>query len=136
MLIQTPTYLVVLMETSPQSHRLVFLDGRAYPRELDPTWYGHAVGQWEGETLVVDRIGFNEGSWYDASGIPHSNLLHLTERYRRPDLGHLEIETTIEDPGAYARPWTRKAYFELKPNQEVEEYVCENNLDPLISVEK
>jgi hypothetical protein len=137
MLIQTPTYLVVLTEGSPQSHRLVFLDGRTHPKEPDPTWYGHAVGRWEGDTLVVDRIGFNEGSWYDASGIPHTNLLHFIERYRRPDLGHLEIETTIEDPGAYVRPWTRKAFFELKPNQEVEEYVCaENNLDPLNSVGK
>jgi carboxypeptidase family protein len=137
MLVQTPTYLVVLLESSPQSHRLVFLDGRTHPKEPDPTWYGHSVGQWEGDTLVVDRIGFNEGSWYDASGIPHTDMLHLVERYRRPDLGHLEIETTIEDRGAYLRPWTRKTLFELQPNREVEEYVCaENNLDSLNSVGK
>jgi Carboxypeptidase regulatory-like domain len=130
-LIQTPKYLVVLME-APQSHRLIFLDGRDHPKEPDPTWFGHSVGKWNGDTLVVDRIGFNEGSWLDApQGLPHTDLLHVVERYRRPDLGHLEVETTIDDPGAYVRPWTRKGAYELRLNQEVNEYVCnENNVDP------
>jgi hypothetical protein len=129
MLIHTPRYLVVLT-ASAQSHRLIFLDGREHPKNPDPAWLGHAIGKWEGDTLLVDRIGFNEGSWYDPSGIPHTNMLHLVERYRRSDLGHMEIETTIEDPGAYVRPWTRKVLFELKPNQEVAEYLCnENNVE-------
>ena len=133
-LIQTPKYLVVLMEFNSQSHRLVFLDGREHPKELDPTWFGHAIGQWEKDTLVVDRVGFNEGSWLGAGaqGLPHTDMLHLIERYRRPDLGHLEIETSIEDPGAYGKSWTRKTAYELRPKEEVHEYVCnENNLDPV-----
>ena len=136
-LIQTPSYLIVLVELSTQSHRLVFLDGREHPKDVDPTWYGHSVGRWDGDTLVVDRVGFNEGTWLGGGqGLPHTDRLHLVERFRRPDLGHLEVETTIEDAGAYQRPWTRKVTFELRPNQEVHEYVCENNLDPANMVGK
>ena len=133
-LIQTQKYLVVLME-APQSHRLIFLDGRDHPKEPDPTWFGHSVGKWEEDTLVVDRVGFNEGSWLEApTGLPHTDLLHVVERYRRPDLGHLEVETTFDDPGAYVKPWTRKVAYELQLNQEVNEYVCnENNVDPVIT---
>ena len=129
-LIQTPNYLVVLMELSSQSHRLVFLDGREHPKDLVPTWYGHSIGKWEGDTLVVDRVGFNEGTWLQPQGVPHTDMLHIIERFRRPDLGHLEVELTFEDAGAYVRPWTRKLAYELQPNHEVDEYVCsENNLD-------
>jgi hypothetical protein len=125
-LIQTQKYLVVLME-GPNSHRLIFLDGRDHPKNPDPTWWGHSVGKWEGDTLSVDRIGFNEGSWLDTRGLPHTDLLHMVERYRRPDLGHLEVETTIDDLGAYVGSWTLKTSYELRPNQEVSENVCENN---------
>jgi len=132
-LIQTREYLLVLMEFNSQSHRLVFLDGREHPKEPDPTWYGHAVGKWEKDTLIVDRVGFNEGSWLGpgSQGLPHTDMLHLIERYSRPDMGHLEVETIVEDRGAYVKPWTRKTSYELQPNEEVHEYVCnENNLDP------
>jgi hypothetical protein len=133
-LIQTRTYLLVLMESNAQSHRMIFLDGREHPKEPDPTWFGHAVGKWEKDTLIVDRVGFNEGSWLGAGqqGVPHTDMLHLIERYRRPDLGHLEVEITVDDGGAYVKPWTRKISYELQPNEEVHEYVCnENNLDPV-----
>ena len=127
-LIQTSTYLVVLMQFQSQSHRLIFLDGRDHPKDLDPTWFGHSIGKWEGDTLVIDRVGFNEGSWLDAvQGLPHTDLLHVIERNRRIDLGHLEVETTIEDPGAYLKPWMTKRTYELQPNQEVSEYVCNEN---------
>ncbi len=104
------------------------------PDYEDPTWFLHAIGQWEKDTLVVDRVGFNEGSWLGAGaqGLPHTDMLHLIERYRRPDLGHLEIETSVKDPGAYGKSWTRKTAYELRPKEEVHEYVCnENNLDPV-----
>jgi len=131
--IQTRKYLVVLMQFNSQSHRLVFLDGREHPKELDPTWFGHAIGKWDGETLIVDRVGFNEGSWLGggAQGLPHTDRLHVIERYRRPDFGHLEVETIIEDVASYVKPWTRKTTYELQPHEEVQEYVCENNLDPV-----
>ena len=136
-LIQTPIYLVVLMELSPQSHRFVFLDGRDHPKDLGPTWYGHAIGKWDGDTLVVDRVGFNEGTYIQPQGIPHTDMLHITERFRRPDLGHLEVEMTFEDAGAYVRPWTRKVAYELQPDHEVDEYVCdENNLEAVQTIGK
>jgi hypothetical protein len=77
----------------------------------------------------VDRVGFNEGTWIPR-GLPHTDMLHIVERFRRPDLGHLEVELTIDDPGAYVRPFKRTVLYELQPHQEVDEYVCENNLDP------
>jgi Carboxypeptidase regulatory-like domain len=127
-LIQTPMYLIVLFELDSY-HHLIFLDGRDHPKDLDPTWYGHSVGNWDGDVLLIDRVGFNERTWLP-EGLPHTDSLHIVHRVRRPDLGHLEMETTIEDSGAYLRPWTRKVVFELQPNQEVHEYVCnENNLD-------
>lgn len=136
-LIQTPIYLVVLMELSPQSHRLVFLDGRDHPKDLGPTWYGHSIGKWDGDTLVVDRVGFNEGTYIQPQGVPHTDMLHIIERFRRPDLGHLEVEMTFEDAGAYVRPWTRKVAYELQPDHEVDEYVCnENNLEPVLMIGK
>ncbi|HEY7392951.1 MAG TPA: carboxypeptidase-like regulatory domain-containing protein [Bryobacteraceae bacterium] len=136
-LIQTPIYLVFLLELSSQSHRLVFLDGRAHPKDLVPTWYGHSIGKWDGDTLVVDRVGFNEGTWIRPEGLPHTDMLHIIERFRRLDLGHLEVEMTFEDAGAYVRQWTRKAAYELQPNHEVDEYVCaENNLDPVNMIGK
>ena len=137
-MIQTRKYLLVLMEFNSQSHRLVFLDGREHPKEPDPTWFGHAVGKWEKDTLVVDRVGFNEGSWLVAGqGLPHTDMLHLIETYRRLDFGHLEVEMTVEDRGAYVKPWTRKTAYELQPNEDVHEYVCnENNLDPVNILKK
>jgi len=126
-LVQTEKYLVVLME-APQSHRLIFLDGRDHPKDPDPTWFGHSIGKWEGDTLIVDRVGFNEGSWLNApQGLPHTDLLHVVEQYRRSDLGHLDVETTIEDQGAYVKPWKIRTSYELQPNQEVNEFVCNEN---------
>jgi len=126
-LVQTERYLVVLME-APQSHRLIFLDGRDHPKDPDPTWFGHSIGKWDGDTLVVDRVGFNEGSWLNTpQGLPHTDLLHVVEQYRRSDLGHLEVEATIEDHGAYVKPWKIKTSYVLQLNQEASEYVCNEN---------
>jgi len=129
-LIQTPKLLVMLFEDDIPSHRQVFLDGRAHPKDPDPSWMGHSTGQWKGDTLVVDTVGFNDRSWLDAQGHPHTEQLHVIERMRRPDLGHLEIEFTIEDPGTYTKPWVIKRVADLDPDDDVGEYVCENNHDP------
>jgi hypothetical protein len=129
-LVQTPTLLVMLFEDDIPSHRQVFLDGRGHPKDPNPSWMGHSIGHWEGDMLVVDTVGFNDRSWLDAQGHPHTEQMRVTERFRRPDLGHLEIEFTIDDPGAYAKPWTIKRIAELDPDDEVGEYVCENNHDP------
>jgi hypothetical protein len=129
-LVQTPTLLVMLFEDDIPSHRQVFLDGRGHPKDPNPSWMGHSIGHWEGDVLVVDTVGFNDRSWLDPQGHPHTEKMRVVERIRRPDLGHLEIEFTIDDPAAYARPWIIKKVADLDPGDDVGEYVCENNKDP------
>jgi hypothetical protein len=129
-LVQTPTLLIMLFEDDIPSHRQVFLDGRSHPRDMDPKWRGHSVGYWEGETLVIDTVGFDDRSWLTAQGHPHTEKMRVVERFRRPDLGHLEIEFTIDDPATYAKPWIIKRVSDLDTTDEVGEYVCtENNKD-------
>jgi len=123
-LVQTPALLVMIFEDDTPSHRQVFLDGRGHPRDPNPNWMGHSIGHWEGDDLVVDTVGFNDQSWLDNIGHPHTEMLHITERLHRADLGHLEIEFTIEDPGAYSKPWVIKRVADLDTNDEVGEYVC------------
>lgn len=129
-MVQTRTLLVMLFEDDIPSHRQVFLDGRAHPKDPNPSWMGHSIGHWDGDTLVVDTVGFNDRSWLDPQGHPHTEKLHVTERFHRRDLGHLEIEFTIDDPETYAKPWVIKRATELDPDDDVGEYVCENNHDP------
>ncbi len=123
-LVQTPSLLVVLFEDSG-GFRQVFMDGRPHPQDLDPSWVGHSIGKWDGDTLVVDTIGYNDESWI---GIyPHSEMLHVTERIRRPDFGHLDIRVTFDDPGAFSAPYHQTLTWDLLPAEEVVAYVCENN---------
>jgi hypothetical protein len=111
--------------------RQIHLDGRPHPKNWDPTYVGHSVGKWEGDELVVDTVGMNDKTWIDSSGHPHTDQLHITERYRRPDLGHLEVQITVEDPGAYKKPWTIQKVSDLAASsEEVGQYICaENNQD-------
>jgi hypothetical protein len=130
-LVQTPGLLVMLFEDDIPSHRQVFLDGRGHPKDPNPRWMGYSSGHWEGDALVVETVGFDDRSWLTAQGHPHTEMMRVTERFRRPDLGHLEIEITIDDPGAYAKPWVIKRVSDLDPNDDIGEYVCtENNKDP------
>jgi hypothetical protein len=128
-IVQTPAILAIVYEEDMP--RQIHLDGRVHPKDWDPTFLGHSTGAWEGDELVVDTVGFNDKTWIDTSGHPHTEKLHLTERYRRPDLGHLEVQITIDDPGAYKRPWTIKKISDLAPNtEEIGQYICaENNQD-------
>jgi hypothetical protein len=129
-ILQTPSLIALLFEGNIHSYRQVFMDGREHPKDLDPTWYGHSIGRWEGDTLVVDTIGFNDKFWFDFAGHPHTEKLHIVERYRRPDLGHLDEEVTIDDPGAYTKPFTMYGHFPLQTDTEIMEYICnENNQD-------
>jgi hypothetical protein len=128
-IIQTDKLLVMLFEGNIHSYRQVFLDGRGHPKDLDPTWYGDSIGSWDGDTLVVDSIGFNDKFWFDFAGHPHTQQLHVIERYHRRDLGNLDIDITIVDPGAYSEPWKIKRTSILM-NGEIQEYICnENNQD-------
>jgi len=128
-IVQTERVLVVLQEVTA-GFRQVFLDGRGHPRDPNPTWLGHSIGRREGDTLVVDSVGFNDKTWLSSEGYPHTEMMHVIERYRRPDLGHLETEITIEDRDTFAKPWTIKKVSALAPNEEITELVCaENNRD-------
>jgi hypothetical protein len=125
--VQTPGLLIMLVEGSAPGVRQVFLDGRGHPADVHPTWLGHSVGTWEGDTLVVDTIGFNDKGWLDISGRPQTERLHVIERYRRRDLGHLDLEITVDDPGAYTRPWKVRRVLELASGEEIQEYICNEN---------
>ncbi|HEV3334609.1 MAG TPA: carboxypeptidase-like regulatory domain-containing protein [Bryobacteraceae bacterium] len=128
--VQTRALLVMIFEDDIPSHRQVFLDGRGHPKDPNPSWMGHSIGRWDGDTLVVDTVGFNDRSWLDPQGHPHTEMMRVIERFRRPDFGHLEIEFTIDDPGAYAKPWIIKRAADIDPEDDVGEYVCtENNRD-------
>ncbi|PWU08924.1 MAG: hypothetical protein C5B51_07055 [Terriglobia bacterium] len=122
--------LFFVFEGNIHSWRQIFMDGRAHPKDPNPTWYGHSVGHWEGDTLVVDTIGFNDKFWFDFEGHPHTDKLHTIERYTRTDLGTLVNEVTIDDPGAYTKPFTITSINRLEPSGDLMEYICqENNKD-------
>jgi hypothetical protein len=133
--IQAPQEIVVLNETGDPP-RQIYTDGRKLPKDPDPTWMGYSVGRWEGDTLVVESIGFNDRAWLDGSGHPRSESLHLTERYRRPDFGHIEVEVQIEDPKYYTRPFGFQTKFHLIPNSDVIEFVCDENERDLAHMKK
>ena len=105
----------ILHEGNIHSFRQIFMDGRKHPAELDPTWFGHS-------------IGFNDKFWFDHAGTPHTEQLHTIERWTRLDLGRLENRVTIDDPGAYSRPWTVTFRARLQaPGDELMEYICQEN---------
>lgn len=123
---KAPTHMAIVYEGNIHSFRQIFLDGRKHPPELDPTWYGHSIGWWEKDTLVVDTVGFNDKSWYDGRGTPHTEQLHTTERYTRLDLGRLENKVTIDDPGAYSKPFVVTINATTTLVDEVMEYICQD----------
>jgi hypothetical protein len=127
-ILQTPAVTLILLEN--QGHfRQIFTDGRGFPKQTDPTWMGYSIGKWEGDTLVVDTVGFNDLTYLDSDGHPHTEAYHSTERFHRRDLGHLDYEITIDDPKAYTKPWTVSIPFELFADNELMESVCENERD-------
>ena len=130
-IVMTPTHAFFLYEM--YNYRQVFMDGRKHPPldALDPTWYGHSIGWWEGDTLVIDTVGFNGKMWLDNRGHVGTDKMHLIERYTRTDLGTMRVEMTVDDPGAYAKPFTLTGASRLMPKtDELIEYICnENNQD-------
>jgi hypothetical protein len=122
-----PTHLYILLETM-RTFRQVFMDGRTHPPELDSTWFGHSIGHYEGDTLVIDTVGFNDKAWFDVRGTPHTDKLHTVERWTRIDMGHLTTQVLIDDPGAFSRPFTVTFQSTLQPaRDELMEYVCQEN---------
>ena len=126
-IVQAPKQIVIAHEYL-NLHRIIPTDGRAHPPDPDPSWMGHAVGRWEGDTLVIDSIGYNDKT--EINGYRHTESLHVVERISRPDANTLQYEATIEDPNVFAGPWVVKRTFPLLPEYDsINEFVCENNRD-------
>jgi len=111
----------------PHTFRTIYMDGRPHPKKLEPNYYGHSIGHWEGDTLVVDTVGFNERFWFDRSGNPHTDQLRTIEKFTRLDTATLRYELTIDDPGAYTAPFTGHVDLRLEEGTELFEYVCQQS---------
>jgi len=125
-IVQTPGLIVILYESPNSPHRTIFTDGRELPKDPNPTWLGYSVGHWEQDTLVVNSAGFNDSGWLDVGGHPQTETLRITERFRRRDFGHLELEMTFDDPKTFTRSFTLRIDKPLAPDTELLEDVCEN----------
>ena len=106
------------------------MDGRSFPEDMQPTWLGYSIGRWEGDTLVVNTTGFNGRAWVDTgAGHPQTEAAKVTERFTRRDFGHLDLEITIDDPGAYVKPWTARVPANLLADSDLIETFCDNERD-------
>ena len=124
------TYIYILHETGDAgAHRVVYMDGRKHPDDLLPTWWGHSIGSWEGDTLVIDTVGYNDKFWFDSRGTPHTEKLHTIERWTRINYGTLVNDFTLDDPGAFSKPVHLKFTAKLmRPDLDLMEFIClENN---------
>jgi hypothetical protein len=129
-IVQTPELIVILYE-SLTMFRQIFVDGREHPKDPQPSWMGYSIGRWDGDVLVVETVGFNDQTWLDGSGHPHSEAMRLTERFRRRDVGHMDIDIVIDDPKAYTRPLQYVQPQLLLPDTDLIEYICAENAKPV-----
>jgi hypothetical protein len=125
-IVQTPGLIVILYE-SRTIFRQIFMDGRPLPKDPNPTWQGYSVGHWDGDTLVVETSGSNGKAWLDTNGHPVTDALKVTERFTRKDFGHMDLAITIDDSKAYTKPWTVHENPTLQADDELIEYICEEN---------
>jgi hypothetical protein len=125
-IVQTPDLIIDMLELD-SAHRQIYTDGRKFPPDPNPSWLGYSIGKWEGDTLVVETVGFHDKSWLDVLGHPRSETTKMTERYRRRDFGHLDIEMMIEDPNLYTKPFGIKVTHQLAPDSDIYEYFCMEN---------
>lgn len=126
---QTPALIIILVE-SETTFRQIFTDGRKFPEDPQPSWMGYSVGQWEGDVLRVDTIGFNDLGWLDTMGHKHSEALRITERFHRANFGRMELQLTLDDPKTFTHPVTIKFNEHLLPDTDlIESYCSENEKD-------
>jgi len=125
-IVMTPKEMLMIFEYD-HTVRQIFTDGRAHPEDVTPTYMGHSIGKWEGDTLVVDTVGFNEKTWLDRDGHPHSDQLHVIERFHRVDAENVVDEITMDDPKALVKPWKSEINFQLKPTWDIMELACTDN---------
>jgi hypothetical protein len=126
-IVQTPKEVIEFFEYD-HTVRYIFTDGRKHPDDVTPTYNGHSIGHWEGDTLVVDTVGLNGKNWLDRVGHPESDQMHIVERIRRVDAKSLQVDLTFDDPKSYTKPWNAHVGFQLHPDWEILEHVCEDNL--------
>jgi len=124
--IHTPGLLAILYE-GINPHRMIYLDGRSLPADPQPAWMGYSVGKWDGDTLVVESNGYSDRSWLDGMGHPRSEATRITERLRRRDFGHMEVDVTIDDPKSYTKPFSIRYTQTLVPDTDILEYICTEN---------
>ena len=122
--LQTDELVLILFEDVP-GFRQIYVDGRAHPEDPNPSWMGHSIGQWEGDVLVVDTIGFNDRGWLGP--YPMTEAMRMTERYHRTEYGVIELQVSFDDPAVFNEPWVQNRTLDLAPQEELIEYVCENN---------
>jgi hypothetical protein len=129
-IMQNPDYLAFLFEQNTWFN-VVYTDGRSHPKNLDATWFGHSIGKWDGDTLVIDTIGFNGRTRLDTLGHPHSDQMHVIQRLTLTDADNMTYEVTVDDPLYYTKPWTNtRRFWRMPKGQELIEYSCEeNNVD-------
>jgi hypothetical protein len=125
-ILETPGVVAILYEAI-HSYRQIFTDGRSLPRDPNPAWFGYSVGRWERDAFVVESAGFNDNVWLDNAGRPATEQLKVTERFVRRDFGHMDIDVTIDDSKAYTRPWTVTQALEFQADNEIIEYICDEN---------
>jgi hypothetical protein len=123
-MVQTPG-LTLILHQEFNYYRQIFTDGRTHPPEMDPTWFGYSVGRWDNDAFVIETKGFNDQSWLDDRGRPHTDGLRTVERFQRRDFGHLEMQVTIDDPKAYTSAFSLTMPFRLMPDTEMIEHICE-----------
>jgi hypothetical protein len=123
-IVQAANRILFMYEGGAHVWRQVWMDGRAHPEDPNPDWLGHSIGHWEADTLVVDSVGFNDRTWLDDAGLPHTEQLHVIEKFTRADPQTMKYDVTIDDPGAYTHAWTSSSSFSFHPGQRLEEDIC------------
>lgn len=126
--VQMPKLSLILYEEF-NHFRQILTDGRKLPMDVPPAWFGYSVGRWDDNAFIIETTGFNDRSWLDDYGLPHTEALHTTERFERPDAGHLTVRVTFDDPQAYTKPWFADLHFRLLPDTELLEDICDNERD-------
>lgn len=134
--LQQADRIIVIFEGGAHVWREIHMDGRPLPQsdDINPTYFGYSVGHWDGDTLVVETVGFNEKTWLNFGGYMHTDQLHTVERISRPDRNTLHYEATLTDPGAYTKPWTIAWDVNWAEGQELAEYICQENNQFLIDL--
>jgi hypothetical protein len=127
-MIQTKYFTAMLWEEL-NNFRMIYTDGRPHPKDMSPSWFGYSIGKWDGDAFVVDTRGFNDKSWLDDAGHPHTEQMHTIETFRRPDFGHMKVEIAIDDPGAYEKAMKFYVNFQFLADSDLVEEICENERD-------